>query len=90
MRPGPIALCARGLAFECGRLGARCTSLAARGAANAYNILAAVATAMALDVPFSATKNGIRQLSGVPGVSGCIGSADDVRLIVDTHTPTMR
>jgi UDP-N-acetylmuramoyl-L-alanyl-D-glutamate--2,6-diaminopimelate ligase len=89
VRPGPLALSLEGLAFEVRtprgalRLGSPLV-----GRPNAYNILAAVAAAMALDVPFSAIENGIRQLSGVPGRFQVVSdSADDVRVIVDyAHT----
>jgi len=58
------------------------------GRPNAYNILAAVATAMALDVPFSAIEEGIARLADVPGRFQVISNpADDVRIVVDyAHT----
>ena len=53
-----------------------------------YNILAAAAAAMALDLPFSAIENGIRQLAHVPGRFQVVSDpADDVRVVVDyAHT----
>ncbi|MDP9322898.1 MAG: UDP-N-acetylmuramoyl-L-alanyl-D-glutamate--2,6-diaminopimelate ligase, partial [Acidobacteriota bacterium] len=89
VRPGPIALSLDGLAFEVrtprGALRLRSPLV---GRPNAYNILAAVAAAMALDVPFSAIETGIAELSGVPGRFQVVSdAADDVRVIVDyAHT----
>jgi UDP-N-acetylmuramoyl-L-alanyl-D-glutamate--2,6-diaminopimelate ligase len=58
------------------------------GRPNAYNILAAVAAAMALDLPFSAIEKGVRDLEDVPGRFQVVSSAaDDVRVVVDyAHT----
>ncbi|HEY0876035.1 MAG TPA: UDP-N-acetylmuramoyl-L-alanyl-D-glutamate--2,6-diaminopimelate ligase [Vicinamibacterales bacterium] len=58
------------------------------GRPNAYNILAAVAAAMALDLPFSAIEQGVRDLEHVPGRFQVVSSpADDVRVVVDyAHT----
>jgi UDP-N-acetylmuramoyl-L-alanyl-D-glutamate--2,6-diaminopimelate ligase len=58
------------------------------GRPNAYNILAAVSTAMALDLPFSAIEKGVRDLDNVPGRFQVVSSAsDDVRVVVDyAHT----
>ncbi len=58
------------------------------GRPNAYNILAAAAAAMALDLPFSAIEAGITRLAHVPGRFQVVsGAADDVRVIVDyAHT----
>ena len=58
------------------------------GRANAYNILAAVAAAMALDLPFGAIEGGLADLTRVPGRFEVVSdSGDDVRVIVDyAHT----
>ena len=58
------------------------------GRPNAYNILAAAATAMALDVPFTAIETGIRTLASVPGRFQVVSSTgDEVRVVVDyAHT----
>ena len=58
------------------------------GRANTYNILAAVATATALDLAFGAIERGIRDLAHVPGRFQLVSDArDDVRVIVDyAHT----
>ncbi len=54
----------------------------------AYNLLAAVATAVALDVSFRGIEEGVRALVGVPGrMQTVTGSQDDVTVIVDfAHT----
>ena len=58
------------------------------GRANAYNILAAVAAAAALDLPLPAIEAGIANLHAVPGRFQMVsGSRDDVRVVVDyAHT----
>jgi UDP-N-acetylmuramoyl-L-alanyl-D-glutamate--2,6-diaminopimelate ligase len=58
------------------------------GRPNAYNILAALSTAMALDVPFGAIEEGIWNLVNVPGRFQVVSSpTDDVRVVVDyAHT----
>ena len=58
------------------------------GRANTYNILATVATAMALDVPFDAIERGIADVAHVPGRFQLVSDArDDVRVVVDyAHT----
>jgi UDP-N-acetylmuramoyl-L-alanyl-D-glutamate--2,6-diaminopimelate ligase len=58
------------------------------GRANTYNILAAVATAVALDVPLPAIERGIADLKSVPGRFQLVSEPrDDVRVVVDyAHT----
>lgn len=58
------------------------------GPSNAYNVLAAAATAVALDIPFRAIEEGVSSLRCVPGRMEVVsGSADDVTVIVDfAHT----
>jgi UDP-N-acetylmuramoyl-L-alanyl-D-glutamate--2,6-diaminopimelate ligase len=58
------------------------------GRPNAYNILAAVATATALDLPFEAIERGIADLQNVPGRFQLVSDPrDDVRVVVDyAHT----
>jgi UDP-N-acetylmuramoyl-L-alanyl-D-glutamate--2,6-diaminopimelate ligase len=58
------------------------------GRPNVYNILAAVATATALDVPFDAIERGVRGLEGVPGRFQVVSTAEDeVTVVVDyAHT----
>jgi UDP-N-acetylmuramoyl-L-alanyl-D-glutamate--2,6-diaminopimelate ligase len=58
------------------------------GRPNVYNILAAVATAVALDLPAEAIERGIAALDHVPGRFQVVSApTDDVRVIVDyAHT----
>ncbi len=89
VRPGPLTYSLDGLSFEArtprGTLRLKSPLV---GRPNAYNILAAAAAAMALDVPFSAIERGIAQLSDVPGRFQIVSSpSDDVRVVVDyAHT----
>ena len=89
VRPGPLTFSLDGLAFEVrtprGTLSLRSPLV---GRPNAYNILAAVATAMALDLPFNAIEEGIANVSLVPGRFQLASDpADDVRVVVDyAHT----
>jgi UDP-N-acetylmuramoyl-L-alanyl-D-glutamate--2,6-diaminopimelate ligase len=89
VRPGPLAFSLEGLAFEVrtprGALQIRSSLV---GRPNAYNILAAVAAAMALDLPFSAIEEGISRLESVPGRFQVVSDpSDDVRVVVDyAHT----
>ena len=89
VRPGPLTFTLEGLAFEAqtprGTLHVRSALV---GRPNAYNILAAAAAAMALDVPFPAIEEGITRLESVPGRFQVASTpADDVRVIVDyAHT----
>ena len=58
------------------------------GKPNVYNILAAAATAMSLDVPLDAIERGIAGLAGVPGRFEVVSKPDDeVTVVVDyAHT----
>ena len=58
------------------------------GKANVYNILAAVATAVALDVSFSAIETGIAAVTAVPGRFEIVSDAtDEVTVVIDfAHT----
>jgi UDP-N-acetylmuramoyl-L-alanyl-D-glutamate--2,6-diaminopimelate ligase len=89
VRPGPLSFSLDGLSFEVRTpRGTFKVKSPLVGKPNAYNILAAAATAMALDLPFSAIERGIAQLEHVPGRFQVVsGPADDVRVIVDyAHT----
>ena len=76
--PGPLSFSLDGLTFDVrtprGTLHVRSTLV---GRPNVYNILAAVSTATALDLPFDAIERGVQALAGVPGrfqvVSGTEG-----------------
>ena len=87
--PGPIAATFDGLTFDVrtsrGLLRVRSPLL---GRTNAYNVLAAVATATALDLPFSAIERGVADLRLVPGRMQIVSeSSDDVTVLVDfAHT----
>jgi len=89
VRPGPLSFSLDGLVFDVrtprGTLRVRSALV---GRPNAYNILAASAAAMALDLPFSAIETGIRNLERVPGRFQVVSDApDDVRVVVDyAHT----
>jgi UDP-N-acetylmuramoyl-L-alanyl-D-glutamate--2,6-diaminopimelate ligase len=89
VRPGPLTFSLDGLTFDIrtprGQIHVRSGLV---GRPNAYNLLAASAAAMALDLPFSAIEAGITALEHVPGRFHVVsGSSDDVRVIVDyAHT----
>jgi UDP-N-acetylmuramoyl-L-alanyl-D-glutamate--2,6-diaminopimelate ligase len=89
VRPGPLSFSLEGLEFEVrtprGTLQVRSPLV---GRPNTYNILAAAAAAMALDVPFSAIERGLSSLELVPGRFQVVsGPGDDVRVVVDyAHT----
>ena len=89
VRPGPLSFSLDGLSFEVRTpRGTFHVTSPLVGRPNAYNILAAAAAAMALDLPFSAIETGIATLQHVPGRFQVVsGPADDVRVIVDyAHT----
>jgi UDP-N-acetylmuramoyl-L-alanyl-D-glutamate--2,6-diaminopimelate ligase len=87
--PGRIEMSIEGLAFEArtprGLLRIHSPLV---GRPNVYNILSAVAAAVALDVPFDAVERGIAGLRHVPGRFQVVSApADDVRVVVDyAHT----
>src|SRR4029077_2243696 len=66
--PGPLSFSLAGLTFDVrtprGTLRLRSKLV---GRPNVYNILAAVATGVALDIPFDAIEKGVYGLEGVPG-----------------------
>jgi UDP-N-acetylmuramoyl-L-alanyl-D-glutamate--2,6-diaminopimelate ligase len=86
---GPLASSLTGLQFDAetpwGTVHVRSRLM---GRPNAYNILAAVGAAAALDVPLEAIERGIESLSSVPGRFQVVsGASDDVVVIVDyAHT----
>jgi len=89
VRPGPLSFSLDGLTFEVrtprGTVVVRSPLV---GRPNAYNILAACAAAISLDLPFSAIEAGVAGLAHVPGRFQVVSDhADDVRVIVDyAHT----
>jgi UDP-N-acetylmuramoyl-L-alanyl-D-glutamate--2,6-diaminopimelate ligase len=84
-----LSLTLNGLAFEArtprGPLQLRSPLV---GRPNAYNVLAAVATAVALDLPTEVIEHGVASLTGVPGRFQLVSTgADDVSAVVDyAHT----
>lgn len=87
--PGPLSFSLRGLDFDARTPGGpvRVRSRLV-GRPNVYNILAAVATAVALDLPVSAIEAALAALDGVPGRFQVVSTpADDVTVVVDyAHT----
>ena len=87
--PGPVSSSLAGLIFDVrtprGTLHLRSKIV---GRPNVYNILAAVATGVALDVPFNAIEQGVHALDGVPGRFQVVSSVKDgVTVVVDyAHT----
>jgi UDP-N-acetylmuramoyl-L-alanyl-D-glutamate--2,6-diaminopimelate ligase len=87
--PGPLSFSLSGLTFDVrtprGTLRLRSKLV---GRPNVYNILAAVATGVALDVPFDAIEKGVSALEGVPGRFQIVSSQEDgVTVVVDyAHT----
>src|SRR5438876_8771135 len=87
--PGPLSFSLDGLTFDVrtprGSLHLRSKLV---GRPNVYNILAAVATGVALDVPFDAIERGVYALDGVPGRFQIVSSdKDGVTVVVDyAHT----
>ena len=86
---GPVTFSLDGLAFEVrtprGTVRVRSKLV---GRPNVYNILAAVAAATALDLPFDAVERGLASLSGVPGRFELVSAPGDaVTVVVDyAHT----
>jgi UDP-N-acetylmuramoyl-L-alanyl-D-glutamate--2,6-diaminopimelate ligase len=87
--PGPLSFSLEGLTFDVrtprGALHVRSKLV---GRPNVYNILAAVATGVALDLPFDAIERGVEALDGVPGRFQIVSSQKDgVTVVVDyAHT----
>jgi UDP-N-acetylmuramoyl-L-alanyl-D-glutamate--2,6-diaminopimelate ligase len=87
--PSPLSYSLEGLAFDVrtpgGTIAVRSSLV---GRPNVYNILAAVATGVALDIPFEAIEKGVSALERVPGRFQVVSTpADDVTVVVDyAHT----
>jgi UDP-N-acetylmuramoyl-L-alanyl-D-glutamate--2,6-diaminopimelate ligase len=87
--PGALEITWRGLTFEVRTpRGAVRVESTLVGRPNVYNILAASATAMAMDLPLDAIADGVRTLPGVPGRFEVVSAPDeDVTVVVDyAHT----
>jgi UDP-N-acetylmuramoyl-L-alanyl-D-glutamate--2,6-diaminopimelate ligase len=87
--PGPLSFSLNGLSFDV-RTPRGTLHVTSRlvGRPNVYNILAAVSTATALDVPLDAVERGLASLVGVPGRFQVVSDAkDEVTVVVDyAHT----
>ncbi len=87
--PGPLSFSLEGLDFDVrtprGTVRVRSKLV---GRPNVYNILAAVATAVVLDLPLDAIARGLQSLDGVPGRFQVVsGPKDEVTVVVDyAHT----
>jgi UDP-N-acetylmuramoyl-L-alanyl-D-glutamate--2,6-diaminopimelate ligase len=87
--PGPLSFSLSGLTFDVrtprGTLRLRSKLV---GRPNVYNILAAAATGVALDLSFDAIEQGVRSVEGVPGRFEIVsGEKDGVTVVVDyAHT----
>src|SRR5262249_47799397 len=87
--PGPLSFSLDGLAFDVRTpRGALRVQSRLVGRPNVYNILAAVATGVALGLPFDAIEPGVRTLGVVPGRFQVMsGPRDEVTVVVDyAHT----
>ncbi len=87
--PGPLSFSLAGLDFDIrSRRGQVHVRSRLVGKPNVYNILAAVGTAVELDVPIDAIEDGLEHLPGVPGRFEVVsGAADDMTVVVDyAHT----
>ena len=86
---GPLSFSIQGLVLDvrtpCGPVHVK-TALVGRP--NVYNVLAAVATAIALKIPRGAIEQGIESLKGVPGRFQIVSApGDDITVVVDyAHT----
>jgi UDP-N-acetylmuramoyl-L-alanyl-D-glutamate--2,6-diaminopimelate ligase len=86
---GPLSFSLQGLTFDVRTpRGTMHVQSKLVGRPNVYNILAAVATATALDIPFDAIERGVHNLEGVPGRFQMVSTAkDEVTVVVDyAHT----
>jgi UDP-N-acetylmuramoyl-L-alanyl-D-glutamate--2,6-diaminopimelate ligase len=86
--PGPLSFSLDGLKFDVRTpRGTFCVRSPLVGRPNVYNILAAVSTAVALDLPFDAIERGVSALRGVPGRFEIVSEGNDVTVVVDyAHT----
>jgi UDP-N-acetylmuramoyl-L-alanyl-D-glutamate--2,6-diaminopimelate ligase len=87
--PGPLQITLKGLTFDIRTpRGTVAVQSKLVGRPNVYNILAAAATFMALNLPLEAIAEGVRRLPGVPGRFEVVSAPDDeVTVVVDyAHT----
>ncbi len=87
--PGALSFSLDGLRFDANTPGGR-VAVASRlvGRPNVYNIRAATAAAVGLEIPVEAIERGLASLAGVPGRFEIVSSADDqITVVVDyAHT----
>jgi UDP-N-acetylmuramoyl-L-alanyl-D-glutamate--2,6-diaminopimelate ligase len=87
--PGPLSVSLSGLTFDVhtsrGRLHIASSLV---GRPNVYNILAAVSTTMALDVPLECIERGVASLEGVPGRFQVVSSRHDAPTVVVDYAHT--
>jgi len=87
--PGPLEMTLKGLKFEIRTpRGTVPVESQLVGRPNVYNILAAAATAMAMDLPLDAIAEGVRGLRGVPGRFEVVSSPDDDATVVVDYAHT--
>jgi UDP-N-acetylmuramoyl-L-alanyl-D-glutamate--2,6-diaminopimelate ligase len=87
--PRDLSLTLEGMAFEAATpVGAIQVRSPLVGRPNVYNVLAVIATGVALELPASAIEAGIEALGGVPGRFEVVsGAGDDITVVVDyAHT----
>jgi UDP-N-acetylmuramoyl-L-alanyl-D-glutamate--2,6-diaminopimelate ligase len=87
--PGPLSFSLEGLRFDVRTPHGPVSIVSSLvGRPNVYNILAAVATAMALGLPLDAVERGVRALAAVPGRFEIVSDpGEDVTVVVDyAHT----
>ena len=78
VRPGPVEMTLNGLRFDITTpQGTVKIQSKLVGRPNVYNILAATATAVSIDVPIDAIERGVAGLAGVPGRFEVVSGADD-------------
>ena len=87
--PGPLSLSFEGLEFDVRTPAARVhVKSPLVGRPNVANILAAVATAIALGVPASAIERGLSNLAGVPGRFEVVSGPKDAVIVVIDYAHT--
>jgi UDP-N-acetylmuramoyl-L-alanyl-D-glutamate--2,6-diaminopimelate ligase len=89
LTPGPLSFSVTGLVFDVrtprGTLHVHSKMV---GRPNVYNILAAVSTGVALDLPFDAIERGVAALDGVPGRFEVVSGEKDGAIVVVDYAHT--
>ena len=87
--PGPLEMTLDGLKFDIRTpRGTVAVQSQLVGRPNVYNILAAAATAVAMELPLDAIATGVRQLRGVPGRFELVSSPEDHATVVVDYAHT--